>query len=166
MTTTYDCIATSTLSSAQTSVTFSSISGSYTDLVLVCNTIVASGGGFELSLQFNDDTGSNYSNTYLLGSGSAVITGRGSNVTYADCGYLAANSGKPNTRIINIINYSNSTTYKTTISRGSGQNGSQSIGYTNQWRSNSAINKIKIFSAQSLTYAIGSTFTLYGIKAE
>jgi hypothetical protein len=45
------------------------------------------------------------------------------------------------------------------------QNGGQVTTYVNLWRSNSAINSIKVFSASSKTYAIGSMFTLYGILA-
>jgi hypothetical protein len=162
---TYTPIATTTLGSAATSYTFSSIPSTYTDLVLVGNTIVASGTGYEFSVQFNGDTASNYSNTYLLGSGSSAISGRGANASIVDAGYLNANSGNPNTRILNIMNYSNTTTYKTVISRASGENGQQAAAYVNLWRSTSAINSIKIYSASGLTYAIGSTFTLYGIAA-
>ena len=161
---TYESIATTTLSTATATVTFSSISGSYTDLVLVCNTIVASGTGNDVALRFNGDTAVNYSNTYLLGTGSVTASGRNP-LTYSDNGYLDANSGNPNTRIINIQNYSNTTTYKTNISRASGQNSGQVTAYVNLWRSTAAITTILIYSASSLTYAAGSTFTLYGIKA-
>ena len=162
---TYEKIASQTLASATNTLTFSSISNTYTDLVLIANTIIASGSGFpECSLRFNSDTGANYSNTYLLGTGSAAVSGRGSNFTYADCGYLSANSGNPNTRIINIMNYANTTTNKTVISRGSSDNGAQVIAYANLWRSTSAISSVTVFT-QSGNYAIGSTFTLYGIKA-
>jgi hypothetical protein len=54
---TYEPIATTTLSSAQSSVTFSSISGSYTDLVLVSN-VSGSGGNANLRVTLNSDTGS------------------------------------------------------------------------------------------------------------
>jgi hypothetical protein len=165
-TNTYVALDTQTLSSASTSVTFSSIPQGYTDLFIVANTIIASGTGYELSLQFNGDTATNYSNTYLLGTGSSAISGRGSNYAFADCGYLAGNSGNPNTRIIQIQNYSNTTTNKTVISRGSSDNGGQVIAYVNLWRSTAAITSIRFFSSSSLTYAIGSTFSLYGIAAE
>lgn len=163
---TYTPIATNTLASATSTLTFSSIPGTYTDLVIVANTIIASGSTFpECSLRFNSDTATNYSNTYFLGTGSSVITGRGSNYNYADCGYLSANSGNPNTRIINIMNYANTTTNKTVISRASSDNGAQVTAYANLWRKTpEAINSITIFT-QSGNYAIGSTFTLYGIKA-
>jgi hypothetical protein len=166
-TATYALIETVTLGSAAASVSFN-VSGTaslYTDLVLVANTIIASGSTFpECSLRFNSDTGANYSNTYLLGTGSSAISGRGSNFTYADCGYLSANSGNPNTRIINIMDYSNTTTNKTVISRGSSVNGSQVIAYANLWRNTAAITSITVFT-QSGNYAIGSTFRLYGIQA-
>lgn len=158
-----------TVTSSVTSITLnmgSTLSQAYTDLVLVANTIVPTGSTFpECSLRFNGDTGSNYSNTYLLGLGSGSgISGRGSNYTYADCGYLTTNSGNPNTRIINIMNYSNSTTYKTIISRGSSDNGGQVIAYVNLWRKTpEAITSITVFT-QGGTYAAGSTFSLYGIK--
>ena len=69
---TYEPIATTTLGSAQASVSFSSFSG-YTDLVLVCVATTASDDQF-LSVQFNGDTGSNYSNTYMTGNGSTATS--------------------------------------------------------------------------------------------
>jgi hypothetical protein len=166
MPSTYDKIATTTLGSAATSYTFSSIPGTYTDLVLIANTIVSSGTGAELSIRFNGDTTTNYSNTYLLGDGSTTLSGRGANYNYADCGYLSSNGGNSNTRILHIQNYANTTTFKTIISRASGVNGAQVTAYANLWRKTpEAINSITIFSASSLTYATGSIFTLYGIKA-
>ena len=159
---TYQPIASVTLSSAQSSVTFSGIPQTYTDLVLVINNIVSSGTGNDTALRFNDDTASNYSNTYMLGTGSSALSGRNP-LTYADNGYLDANSGNPNTRIIHLMNYANTTTFKTQLTRASGQNGGQVTAYVNLWRSTSAITKILIYSAFSLSYASGSTFNLYGI---
>jgi hypothetical protein len=165
MTATYDKIAAYTVPSAASSYTFSSIPSTYTDLVIIGNTIISSGTGAEFSLRFNSDTGGNYSNTYLLGTGSSAASGRGTNFTYADCGFLSANSGNPNTRIVNVMNYSNTTTNKTIISRGSSDNGGQVIAYANLWRNTSAINSVTIFT-QTGNYATGTTFAIYGIKAE
>jgi hypothetical protein len=135
-------------------------------LVIVANTIIASGSVFpEFGLRFNSDTGTNYSNTYLVGIGTGSgIGGRGVNFTYADCGYLSANSGNPNTRIVNIMNYANTTTNKTVISRASSVNGSQTTSYANIWRNTAAITSITILTLAS-NYSTGTTFTLYGIKA-
>ena len=65
MPTTYEPIATTTLGSAQSSVTFSAISGSYTDLVIVINGALSSGLA-SLSVEYNGDTTvGNYSYTRL-----------------------------------------------------------------------------------------------------
>lgn len=159
---TYTPISSITLTSTATSVTFSGIPQTYTDLVLVATTIVASGTGNDVGLRFNGDSASNYSNTYMLGTGTSAVSGRNT-LTYSDNGYLSSNSGQPNTRIINIQNYANTTTFKPNVSRASGDNGAQVTAYSNIWHSTAAITTIEVYSASGLTYAIGTTFNLYGI---
>ena len=88
MPTTYEPIATTTLGSAQTSVTFSSISGAYTDLVLVINAGNSGGTGYGIALQCNNDTGSNYSFTQLYGTGSAATSTRSTSTTFLAGGFL------------------------------------------------------------------------------
>jgi hypothetical protein len=68
---TYEPIATTTLGSAAADVTFTSISGTYTDLVLVAVTQIGSSGDY-LGVQFNSDTGTNYSRTRLSGNGTSA----------------------------------------------------------------------------------------------
>jgi hypothetical protein len=167
MASTYEPIATTTLGSNQNSVTFSSISSTYTDLVLVANCRLAA-AGFAALLQFNTDAGTNYSITELYGDGSAARSGRNENISGA---YLTNNiavgdaTSKYNPFIINIMNYSNTTTYKTILSRFSNANtGVDAI--VNLWRSTNAINEIKMgLTGSGGNYASGSTFSLYGIKA-
>ena len=166
MTATYEKIATTTLGSNQANVTFSSISGSYTDIVLIANT-AGTDAGRSLAVQFNSDTGSNYSVTDLRGNGSAAASSRYSNETAA---YLASSIAFATTLgngiyILNVMNYSNTTTYKTTI----GRNSTAATGVeaaVNVWRNTNAINAMKIFSNGSGNLLSGSVFTLYGIKAE
>jgi hypothetical protein len=77
---TYTPIATNTLSSATGTVTFSSISGSYTDLILISN--IKSGNTNQASLLFRVNasaTGSLYSGTMIYGTGSAAGSNRQSN---------------------------------------------------------------------------------------
>jgi hypothetical protein len=164
MATTYEPIATTTLSSAQSSVTFSSISGSYTDLVLVMN-YFSSTSEWPM-IQFNSDTATNYSFTEMYGNGSSANSVRQSSVSGIWVGYGAyspAGTTNPGTIIINIQNYANTTTYKTTLSRSNSTNGVEAT--VGLWRSTSAINQIVIKHQTATTYASGSTFTLYGIKA-
>lgn len=164
MPSTYAPIATTTLGSTAATVTFSSIAGTYTDLVLIVagGTDAASGFG----LRFNSDTGSNYSRTYLTGTGSAASSGRDTSQTTADISFngLFGNNTNYNS-IIHIMNYSNTTTYKTALSRSNnaatGVDTSVSL-----WRSTSAITTIDVrTTSASRVFNVGSTFTLYGIKA-
>lgn len=167
---TYDSIATTTLGSAQSSVTFSSISGSYTDLVLV---VAATGDRASnvdsLAIRLNSDTGSNYSYTYLAGeTSSGAISGRASNQTNIWCGNFTSNNvDNPSPIIIQIQNYSNTTTYKTTLSRGNPIAGGYSATNANVglWRSTAAITSVTVRSETGNNFRSGSTFTLYGVKA-
>jgi hypothetical protein len=158
---TYEPIATTTLSSAQNSVTFSSIPGTYTDLVLLTNAGITSGIE-DIALQFNSDTGTNYSRTYMYGDGSSAVSGRNSSVARIALGTFG--SGSINgINICHIQNYANTTTYKTVISRGSNAS-SVAIAYAGLWRSTSAITSMTLGTTGS-TWMSGSTFTLYGIAA-
>jgi ethanolamine utilization microcompartment shell protein EutL len=74
---TYEPIATTTLGSAAASYTFSSISGSYTDLILVVDATTTAGNR-ALQLVLNSDTGTNYSATYITGDGSSTASSRNS----------------------------------------------------------------------------------------
>ena len=161
---TYEPIATTTLGSAAASVTFSSISGSYTDLVAVFEGTLTSGSA-DLILRFNSDTASNYSSTHLFGDGSNPGSSRFSNQTSikaTNYGYLES-TGR-NNAIISIQNYSNATTYKTTIARANNANQSGTNASVGLWRNTNAITSIT-FLATANNFATGSNFTLYGIKA-
>ena len=76
---TYVAIATNTLGSAAASVTFSSIPGTYTDLVIVTQAISATADN--VGIRFNSDSGSNYSQTWLSGNGTSAISSRYSSST-------------------------------------------------------------------------------------
>ena len=159
---TYEKIATTTLGSTTATIEFTSISGTYTDIVLILSA-KASGGNMDAWIQFNGDTGTNYSMTTLRGNGSTVTSDRYTNLNYGYgdlSGYI--NTSNFNVEIIQFMNYSNTTTYKTFLSRASTVgNGLDAI--VNLWRSTSAITSIKLSGSQN--YATGTTATLYGIKA-
>jgi hypothetical protein len=162
---TYEPIATTTLSSAQSSVTFSSISGSYTDLILVCSPAQTTQGQGDLQFRFNSDTGGNYSFTRLIGSGSAASSSRATNTSFINFeyyGYPSDTLGN-SVQIVQIMNYSNTTTYKTALGRpNSAETGLEaSVGL---WRSTAAITSITGFMSAG-TLKAGSTFSLYGIKS-
>jgi hypothetical protein len=159
---TYEPIATTTLGSTQTSVTFSSIPSTYTDIILVSSAAATTSTGQGYGVQFNSDTGSNYSKTFLYGNGSSAVSGRASNQTNISISNFDA-SGTPNPTIAHIQNYANTTTYKTVISRGGGV-ANFTIAYVGLWRSTSAITSMTLI-IDSSTFTSGSVFTLYGIAA-
>jgi hypothetical protein len=153
---TYEPIATQTLGSAAASVTFSSIPQGYTDLVYVNNAIGATDG--DVYGQLNGDTGSNYSYTTLYGYGSGLASGRASNTNQLGGVGRIATGGSVS--ILNFQNYSNSTTYKSVLTRVN--NSGFTMAWVNLWRSTAAITSITIYP-YSGTFSSGSTFTLYGI---
>ena len=169
MATTYEPIATYTVSSAQASYTFSSISGTYTDLVLIASAKSSLTTTTQVKLTFNGDTTTNYSWTRLLGDGSAASSARGTSQAYVEVGYIAGNSGtvQPDMFILNIQNYSNATTYKTFLSRWQSMNAANAYvaAVVGLWRKTpEAITSITL-TPTSANFETGSTFTLYGIKA-
>jgi len=166
-TATYDKIATTTLGSAASSITFSSIAASWTDLrlVLVPTTATASQGVF---CRFNGDTASNYSQTNLYGSGSAAGSAKGTSVAYID--FDAATGGNsttiPTLYTFDVFSYTGST-YKTGLLTNSGdRNGSGTVvAEVALWRSTAAITTMLLYSSSGSNFNIGTTATLYGIKA-
>lgn len=160
---TYENIATTTLGSSQATVSFTSIPGTYTDLVLITNTASQLASGSEHILcQFNSDTGTNYSATYLYGTGSSAASGRNSNTNGAFIG--RHEQTELGTGITHIQNYSNTTTNKTVLSRG-GLAGQITIAYVSLWRNTAAITSIDLSPFNGTSFDAGSSFTLYGIKA-
>lgn len=156
---TYTPIATTTLGSAASSYTFSSIPSTYTDLVLIYQSATAPAASY-IGLQFNSDTGNNYSATTMYGEssvGSARSTNQ-NNIRVVNYATLANNM-----MTCSIMNYSNSTTYKTAIAR----NGVAAGGVYAQvglWRNTAAITSVTVYGDAG-NLASGTTLSLYGIAA-
>jgi hypothetical protein len=165
---TYTPIARQVLASAAATVTFSSISSAYTDLVVVFNGGTTSSGP-TMRMTVNGDSGANYSDTALDGDGSSAISTRHSSANFMAITNNIGIAGTlgAQTTIMQLQNYSNATTYKTVLFR---TNNATSTGYpgvtaaVGLWRNTAAITSISLTTA-STTFLSGSTFTLYGIKA-
>ena len=166
---TYTPIASFTVSTAQASYTFTSVSGAFTDLVLIVNG-QTSVNDREIRMQVGNgsaDTGSNYSWTNILGYSGGAISQRGSSVAYCQISASSSNT-VPGTYIAHLMNYANTTTYKTVLSRGNNV-GTTSVtdSHVSLWRSTVAINTVKVFPTTSGTpdFSVGTTLALYGITA-
>jgi hypothetical protein len=168
MTATYDCIATTTLSSAAAEIQFTSISGTFTDLVMVISGV--SDSGDNIFYRFNSVNSSSYSRTDLIGNGTSALSGNASNQNrgrLTNYGYPSSTAGNQVT-IWQIFNYANTTTYKTSISR-SNAAGTGVDAIVNLFSSTSAITSISIATnafSGTQNWQSGTTVTLYGIKAE
>jgi len=162
-TNTYVALDTTTVVTATPSITFSNISQAYTDLVVVMTGTIASGGAGAASFQFNGDTSStNYSNTRLYGDGTNAASTRNSNQPRVVVAFFS--DSLPSTNIVSIMNYANSTTYKTCVYRNNASDNRAQAG-VGLWRSTSAINEILITNSAGLNFTVGTTFSLYGIKS-
>jgi len=164
---TYVALATNTLSSATASVTFSSISGAYTDLVLVLGSISVTSSVPNIEFTFNGDTSTNYSATFLEGTGSAATSSRRTSRAYIEEGMNISLGGSSMSNVsINIMNYSNTTTNKTTLIRTSEPSTTYpgTAAVVGMWRNTNAINSIRA-QVSGTTFATGTTFSLYGILA-
>lgn len=158
MATTYEPIASQTLGSSAATITFSSIPSTYTDLVLIATGKTTSGAS--LYMRFNSDTGTNYSYIQMTGDGSTASSNRQTNLTAATYGVWRTTN--PQYSLVQIQNYSNSTTYKNFLSRSYDDNGTVRA-FADLWRSTAAINRIDLIADTS--YEVGCIVTLYGIKA-
>jgi hypothetical protein len=162
---TYTPIVSQTLSASASSVTFNNIPQNYTDLILVTRS-TTSVGGRDYNLRFNNDSSSLYSSTIMVGSGATATSTRFSNLgntaLYTVSGTSTTNPGLV---ITHLMNYSNSTTYKTIIQRGNEPAGEVTSGIS-LYRSTNPITRIDIYaSTGSGNWNSGSTFSLYGIEA-
>jgi hypothetical protein len=163
MATTYEKIATTTLGTTASSITFSTISAAYTDLRLVFVGLEDAAAFDYVNLRFNSDTGSNYSLTYLYGSGSAASSGRFSNAAQLRVAQYGMSTTIPLLVEADIFSYAGST-YKTILSKASEDfNGSGAVStQVGLWRSTSAITSITILTLAN-NFAANSSATLYGI---
>lgn len=165
MPTTYEPIATTTLGSAASSITFSSIPATYTDLriVFVGNCVSASR---YLALTFNADLLTNYSMTYLAGDGTSAVSSRRTNdtVLYSN-NYSGSSITIPQMITADVFSYAGATNKTTLFTTASDKNGSGTTDVAvGLWRSTSAITSIALTYVATANIAAGSIATLYGIK--
>lgn len=163
-TNTYVALQTITISGTSTNdVTITGIPQGYTDLVIVTN-LNNIGNVAVLRGQFNGDTTTSYSSTALNGDGSSASSGRQSNVDAFYMTYQGHINSTKATGIYHIMNYSNSTTYKTVISRSS--NASFGVdAVVSLWRKTDPITSIRIVNDRAEYWTAGSTINIYGIAA-
>lgn len=162
---TYEAIATTTLSSASSNVSFTSIPGTYTDLVIVI-AIAGVSAQETPNMYFNGDNSALYSTTQIIGNGTTASSNSTTNTTYF-YGIGSKNSGQT-TGVSNIIvqvpNYSNTSYNKTIISRNNSTPTEVNL-IVGLYRSTNAVSSINFTVQGGNTYSTGTMFSIYGIKA-
>jgi hypothetical protein len=163
---TYESIATTTTTSGQSSVTFTSITSAFTDLIIVVNGTQSS--NYDVYLEFNGGGGT-YSRTFLTeGTGESPSGGRSSSQSKALLGSISASGRGIN--YVNIFDYSNTTTYKNILNYAmsagtSGDSNGRVSLMSNQGASTNAITSIVVGADSPSTFNSGVVISLYGIKA-
>jgi hypothetical protein len=167
----YDSLAIVTLSSATSPITFAGIPSGYKHLqIRYSGHLVGTANDYaSLWMQFNSDTGSNYSYHRIFGTGSAVTSDAATSQTRALTTWLPDNltqSLSYGASVIDILDYSNTNKYKTIKDLGGFDlNGSGIVAlFSGLWMSTSAISSISLVSSQGQNFAQYSSFALYGVK--
>ncbi len=175
----FESIATATVGSGGSSfVEFTSIPSTYKHLQIRMSSRYTGtqNSGAAIYLQFNSDTGSNYSLHRLLGYTNLSETGTSSasqtDRTYMQAGYTTGGSSTANmfsAQITDVLDYGNTNKFKTIRTLNgydtNTDSGYRSVGlHSANWRSTSAVTSIKIFP-ETDGWAQYSHFALYGIKA-
>jgi len=157
-------LATKTLTATATSVTFSSISQAYRDLVLVC--ALKSNDNQFVYVQLNGDS-ANYNQVWMQGNGTAASSssllnlGGGFNLPSNLPGAVGIN---PAVSTINLFDYSATNKHKSGLIR-TDNAGQVTVAQSIRWASTAAITSVNFCLTVGYSFAIGSTFTLYGVAA-
>jgi hypothetical protein len=159
-------LATITLGSAQSTVTFSSIPATYRDLRVVITRLSNTNANIYPN-RINGDAGGNYSYVGMGGTGSSANSSSGSSNNSVN---LELNTFSTTTlevvTTIDYLDYSATDKHKTVLSRNNngGTSGGGTDAIANRWASTAAITSLS-FSMNTNTFSAGSVFSLYGILA-
>ncbi len=170
VTSSFESIASQTLSSSTSTISFTSIPSTYKTLQLrvLGRTDRGSNDDF-VNIRFNSDSGSNYTYHIMRGDGSSVLVAPGTSQASIDAPWIAASSASANifgTFITDIHDYASTSKNKTTRTiSGYDLNGSGSLRFSSGlWLNTAAITSITLIPGIGTNFVSGSVFSLYGIK--
>lgn len=154
-------------------VTFSSLPQTFAHLHLrvsaQCSYADAGGPG-QIFMNFNSDTGANYTRHELLGNGSAAVSAgyATGSYNYVSIQRFLYTSSSPNTfgaSLVDIFDYTKTTKFKTTRNVGGfDNNGSGEVALASSlWINTSAISRIDLTPISGNTFKQNSRFDLYGL---
>lgn len=168
-TNTWVALKSTTVGTATPTITFTGIPSTYTDLILMSNSKCSNTStGASITIRFNSDSAGNYSQSSIQASSTSRITERYANTTGIDGGRInTSNSSNSNwgQAITHIQNYASTSYQKLCLSKSSVTNEAwKQYQSGSLWRNSAnAINTITITCGYD--FLVGSTFSLYGVKA-
>lgn len=167
-------IATYTVSGTSTyTVTLSSIPQKYQDLMLVTSVRTAYSNLSEtIGMYLNGDNSSGlYSFTNIV-TADTIYNGRSTGVNQWTIAQVIGNTsatGMFGSSISHILNYTNTSTYKSAVCRHAADlnnSGNGCVGmYGCLYRSTNAVTSLSLQSANGAYFIAGSTFNLYGVRS-
>lgn len=157
---TYEKIASTTVSGTSTNtISFNSITSSFTDLKLIANYRLT--GGSALFLNYNNDTSNIYSENSIYGDGATTGTIQRTNQSKI---VIFSNATSPAFHQIDIFSYAGSKFKTALISQSIDNNSTGYVQYeVGLARTTSAISSIQLTLGNPEFFTAGSMFTLYGI---
>jgi len=168
----YESIATTTLATAASSVTFSSISSAYTHLQVraIVRSTTSGTAQDEIQLTMNSDTGSNYAYHFVYGNGGSAVSGAGASQTYIRSAFAPRASATANSfgaLVLDILDYTN-TSKNTTIRSLAGGDLNNTEGLialcSGLWMNTAAITSLTFKPESGNNFPQYTQFALYGIK--
>ena len=166
----YESIATVTLGSPNSTITFSSIPSTYKHLqirVLAKSSNASDYSSFTFTA--NGDTGSNYAWHYIFGDGSSAAAGGASGESFIREINFTGGTSLTNIffgAVIDVLDYSSTSKNKTfRMLGGSDGNGSGNIHLgSGVWLNTSAISTLTFTPSGGSNFTANTQFALYGIK--
>lgn len=164
---TYIPIATTTLTSSASTVSFFGITQDFRDLVLVFEINADATTAFDMT--FNGDSSSSYTGVFMQGFGTGYTPQSGTASTTYVAGLAGFSSGSRYLYSFDILDYSATDKHKTLLARtqrtGAGSGSDDVKAVASRWANTSAISTINIDSRIN-AYPAGTTVSIYGIASE
>jgi len=170
----YDSLATVTLSSAVSTVTFAGIPSGYKHLQIRSIARTNNGANVEdIVAVFNGDTGSNYSQHLLVGNGSTAASYSATSASYVKgVSYATGTNASANifgAGVMDILDYASTNKNKVTraitgVDLNLADTTAQLQFFSSMWINTSAITSITIKTASGSNINTYSQFALYGVK--
>jgi hypothetical protein len=171
-------LITETVASANSSIDFSSISGSYTDLSLQWTGVYHSATGSNFGFRLNSDSGSNYNETYTYLEGTSPVGVAIFGLNQTSMGQVPFGNNASSTTanqtvmgVLNVYNYASTSKVKkydmTTFYYSNNNSRYNSFTVSGYWNSTSAVTALGIFRAAgtaTLSNLSNTSIRLYGVK--